>query len=168
MSDRVIGQHVKCFLRNTMVLEGIAEEWSDTRVVLKSIDGKSLMIIHKPADDILMTKVVLEEPVISEETKVVEETVHKEHVRQKLTEVLQPDVDPELQKKNIQELRQMVVEQDRQIIASKTKEHFGSPGAAKTTQYSSPYMPRRTVGRKIVYGERRSAYQPGKLPPWVK
>lgn len=157
------GQHVKCFMRNGMVLEGIVEEWLPGQAVLKSLDGKSLMFVHRPGDDILLTKVVLEEPeVISEEKKVVEETERKEHVRQKLTEVLQPDVEPELQKKNIQELRQMVQEQDRQIIANKTKEHFGSPGAGRTTQYSTPYSPRR------VRGNMRSAYMPGKLPPWVK
>lgn len=158
------GQHVKCFMRNGMSLEGIVEEWLPGQAVLKSLDGKSLMFIHRPGDDILLTKVVLEEPeIIPEETKVVEETERKEHVRQKLTEVLQPDVEPELQKKNIQELRQMVQDQDRQIIANKTKEHFGSPGAGKTTHYSSPYTQHRTPGRKV-----RSAYQPGKLPPWVK
>lgn len=142
----VIGQHVKCFLRNTMVLEGIAEEWSNTSVVLRSMDGKSLMIVHRPSEDIIMTKVVLEEPEeISEEKKVVEETEAKQHIRGKLHEVMQPTGDEELDKLNINQLRQMVVDQDRQIIAQKRREHFGTPGNARTTQYSSPYIPMRSA-----------------------
>jgi sRNA-binding regulator protein Hfq len=146
MSDRVLGQHVKCFLRNTMVLEGIAEEWSDTRVVLKSLDGKSLMIVHRPVEDIVLTKVVLEEPAeISKEAKVVEETEHKQRVKEKLNEVLLPTGDPDLDKSNIKQLRQLVVEQEKKIITEKRREHFGSAYApGKMGKYSIPksaYMP---------------------------
>lgn len=151
MSERIIGQHVKCFLRNNMVLEGIAESWSDTSVVLRSLDGKSLMFVQRPHEDIILTKVVLEEPEeISEEKKVVEETEAKQQIRGKLQEVLQPSGDEELDKLNIKQLRNLVIDQDRKIIAQKRREHFGSaysPG--KMGKYSTP----------------KSAYMPGKLPP---
>ncbi len=164
------GQHVKYFLRNGMVLEGIVEEDTAAQVVLQALDGQSIMILHHPAEDIMMTKVVLTEqsPEIPEEQPQAEPTEMQEQIKGKLQEVHQMPEDPELQKKTIAELRQLVMEQERQIITQKRREHFGTAGNGKLTQYSSPYMPRRTVGRKIVYDQPRSAYQPGKLPPWVK
>jgi hypothetical protein len=152
----LVDSHVKCFLRNSMVLEGIVEEWSDTRAVLKSLDGKSLMIVHRPNEDILMTKVMLEEftEVIPAEDPpqdpaMVVTISNNNPVREKLHEVMQPTGDEELDKLNIKQLRDLVVEQDKKIIRDKTREHFGSPGAPrKVGKYSTP----------------QSAYMPGKLP----
>ena len=153
-----IGQHVKCFLRSGMVLEGIVEESTGAQVVLRSLQDESLMIIHRPGEDIMLTKVMPEgesqEVPVDNNPKdpalVVTMSPNipiKEQVRSKLNEALQTE-DPELQKLSIDELRQLVKEQDRQIIAQKRREHFGSPGNAKMTHYSSPY-------------------QPGKIPSWA-
>lgn len=166
------GKHVKYFLRNGMVLEGIVEKDTATEVVLQSLDAKSLMILHKPTEDIMMTKVVLveetEEPVAEEEPyNEPQPTDHVEfHDRAvaKLREVAEAEGNPELTEKSMAELREMVQDQDRKIIAEKRREHFGTPDAPKMTQYSSPYSPMRTVGRKVVP---RSAYQPGRMPNWV-
>ena len=160
------GKHVKYFLRNGMVLEGIVEKDTAAEVVLKSLDGESLMILHRPTEDIMMTKVVLVETQPEPEEEVQQEQPvdeSRQHLRDKLHEIQQM-TDPELQEKSIAELREMVREQDRQIIAQKRREHFGTPDAPKMTQYSSPYTPMRTVGRKVVP---RSAYQPGKIPSWA-
>lgn len=163
MIDSIVDKHVKCVLRNGMVIEGIVVEWSESRVVLKSLDGESLMIVHKPADDILMTKVVL----VEESSEIVKEipqpTEMQQQIKAKLKEVQQSN-DQELQNKSVDELRQMVLEQERQIIAQKKKEHFGTAGAAKMTRYSSPYMPARlpnTPGAQMP-SEKRSAYLPRK------
>ena len=123
------GHHVKCVMRTTLILEGIVEEWSEARVVLRSIDGESLMIIHRPAEDILLTKVMLVEPIPK---KKVEHnlTEAQEKIKAKLHEV-QVETEPELQEKSIAELRDMVREQERQIIINKRREHFGSVGAPK-------------------------------------
>lgn len=162
------GQHVKLFLRNGMVLEGYIEEVSDAVVVLKSLDGESLMVLHRPSEDIMMTKVVLREMVSEPETENQTRTItapnsSQEQVKEKLQEVLEQE-DEDLQKMSIEELRQLVIEQERLIIANKKREHFGTAGAAKMTQYTSPYTPMRTVGRKIVG---RSPYQPGQIPSWA-
>jgi sRNA-binding regulator protein Hfq len=63
------GSQVKYFLLNGMVLEGIVEKDTASECVLRSLDGKSLMIIHRPSEDILMTKVVLGEEVEVPEEK---------------------------------------------------------------------------------------------------
>jgi hypothetical protein len=131
------GQHVKCFMRSTMVLEGIVEEWSDVQVVLKSLADQSVLIIHRPSEDIAVTKVVLEEPQEkSIEKPKLELPEIKQAVKEKLEEVLNPTDDAELAKMNVQQLRQLVVEQEKKIISDKIKEHFGSPSAPRRSAYA--------------------------------
>lgn len=145
------GQHVKYFLRGGMVLEGIVQELGSAQVVLRSLTDGSLMIIHHPAEDIMLTKIMLP----PEETEAVEvpaspapeQSEIKIQIKNKLQEALQAE-DPELQNMSLEELRQLVREQEVKIIAQKKREHFGSAGNAKMTRYSSPY-------------------QPGKLPSWA-
>lgn len=141
------GKHVKYFLRNGMVLEGIVEKDTAAEVILQSLDGKSLMILHKPTEDIMMTKVMLA-AAPQEVQAPVEPTEAQEKIKDKLHEVQQMSEDPELQKMSIEELRQLVVAQDRQLIENKRREHFGSPDAPKrAVPYSNPlglsaYSPR--------------------------
>ena len=144
LSIVVKGSHVKYFLRSGMVLEGIVEEDTAAQIVLRSLDGQSLMILHRPTEDILMTKVMLQPPSeeISEEPqRPVQPTEMQERIKDKLHEARVPD-DPDLQQKSIAELRELVHLQERQIIAQKRREHFGTAGAAKMTQYTHPFMPR--------------------------
>lgn len=162
------GQRVKYFLRNGMVLEGFVEEDAAAKVVLKSLDGGSLMILHRPTEDIMMTKVILEEVAPEPDTENQNQVItmsdnSQEQVKAKLQEALQQE-NEDLQKMSIEELRQLLVEQQRQLIANKRREHFGTAGAAKMTQYTTPYTPMRTIGRKIVP---RSPYQPGQIPSWA-
>lgn len=129
-------QQVRCYMRSGIVLEGIVIEWS-SEVVLKSLDGENLIIIHRPADDIMLTKIVLTIEKPAENIK----SEKKELIKEKLQE-LQTIDDPELRNKTVAELRDMVVAQDRQMIANKTREHFGNIGTPKTSKYSSPFMPK--------------------------
>ncbi len=152
-----IGQHVKCFMRSTMVLEGTIEEWSNSQVVLKSLDSESIMIIHHPQDDIMITKIVLdknpEEKPLNEAEKIKKKITDKLEIKETLQQVLNPVTDEDLNKANLKRLRELVVEQDRKLIAQKRREHFGEPGAAKmSASYSNPFT-------KI-----KSAYVPGVLP----
>ena|SRR5258706_10131211 len=125
-------QHVKCFMRSGMVLEGIVEEWTEAQVVLKSIDDQSLMIVHRPIDDIILTKIILRAPKIIPQLK--------EGIKNKLQEIQQTE-DPDLNKKNITELQQMVIEHDKQIILNKRKEHFGSQNSGLTHYGSQSLLP---------------------------
>ena len=130
------GDHVKCFLRNSSIIEGIVEEWSSEQVVLKSFDNESLLIIHDPKQDILLTKIMLyveSEKLIPEENPTVPDL--KQKVKEKLNEAQSLAGNTDLLNKTVIELKQLVVEQDKQIIAQKTKEHFGSSGHVKQTPY---------------------------------
>jgi uncharacterized membrane protein YheB (UPF0754 family) len=151
------GQHVKCFMRSTMVLEGIIEEWSSNQVVLKSLDSESIMIIHRPQEDIMITKVVLEkiseEKPLNEAEKVKKKILDKMEIKERLQQVLDPISDEELNKTNLKRLRELVVEQDKKLITQKRQEHFGEPGASKrAASYSNPFL------------NKKSAYVPGVLP----
>jgi hypothetical protein len=137
------GQHIKCLLTNGVLLEGTVIEWGDKQAVLKSLDGQNLMIVHRPATDIIMTKIMLgdkpKEISVPPTTSNREE--HREDYIKKKLEEIQSTIDTDLQKKSVEELRQMVLEEERQILANKKKQHFGTAGSAKLTRYSSPYMP---------------------------
>ncbi len=158
-----VGQHVKCVMRSaSLILEGSVEEWSDSQVVLKSLDDESLMIIHRPKEDIMITKIMAEKNISEEpEEEISKKETSKERldaqpkelIKEKLAEVLEPTGDEDLDKLNIEQLRKLVNEQEKQMIVQKKKEHFGTPGAPKRSiQYSNPL------------GNIKSAYVPGKLP----
>jgi hypothetical protein len=131
------GQHVKCFMRNSMILEGIIEDWALAEVILKSLDGKNIIIVHRPTEDILLTKIILQEDTVNALSTKISET--KQEIREKLQEVLQPTGDVENDKLNLKQLRRLVKEQEKQMIANKKKEHFGTPNNAKrAVDYSNP------------------------------
>lgn len=162
------GKYVKIFLRNGMALEGFVEESTGAQVVLRSINDQSLMIIHRPGEDIMLTKVMSEGPPVempeeSPPEPTPDPTEMQVKIKEKLHETLET-TDPELQNLSIEELRQLVHAQEKQIIAQKRKEHFGSPGAAKMTQYSTPFTPRPHPRSNAV---QRSPYQPSRLPSWA-
>jgi sRNA-binding regulator protein Hfq len=142
------GQQVKCYMRSGIVLEGTVVSWGNAEVILKLLD-RNLMIIHRPTDDIMLTKVMIfEEPAESQDDEPKPEKPmpdakgREDRIRKKLQE-MQDSHDLDLQKKSVEELRQMILEEDRKMIAEKTKEHFGSISSPKMTQYSSPYTPKR-------------------------
>jgi hypothetical protein len=122
--NEYIGRHVKCFLRNSTVIEGIVEEWGTT-IQLQSLDGQSLLIIHHPEQDIILTKVLLSEEVVEP----VEELENKtfEPKPQFPLEMSEGDeeLDPlTLQAKSIAELKVEMAKQERKIIADKLKDHY--------------------------------------------
>ena len=151
------GLHVRCFIRSgAMVLEGIVEEWTDAQVVLQSISDQSFMIIHNPSADIVFTKVVLEESLEIPAEKEVREppaiprqqqsTRLQEQIKGKLQEALQPSGDVDLDKLNVKELRDLVMEQEKQLIVQKRRQHFGSGKVMKYSNQSSilaPKLPKR-------------------------
>lgn len=132
---------VKCFLRNTTVLEGKVVEWGDTQVVLKSLDEQSLLIVHRPNEDILLTKVVLVPEKLLEKPKEKKLSELQQKIKEKLYEVQQPFSieNSSINEKNIKELQQMIIEQDKQIIEEKRKEHFGTAGNSKVKKYSQQF-----------------------------
>lgn len=132
------GLHIKCILKNNALIEGIIEAWSDDEVVLKSLDGKSLMIVHAGISDIVFTKVILEEDNELNSENV--ETVISEKIKETL------DIPPEennLRDKSIKELVDLRNEQERRIIKDKLKEH--SATEVRTVKYGTPGFFKKSV-----------------------
>ena len=142
--NEYLGRHVKCFLRNSTVVEGVVKKWGDI-LQLQSLDGKSLLIIHQPTQDIVLTKVLLSEDVVE---PVEESLIPQPPVRGRLSSDDEPlevvraeeeESDPmALQAKSTAELRIEMAKQERKIIAGKLKDH--RPDSLQTP-------------RKVKYGQ---------------
>jgi hypothetical protein len=145
------GQHVKCFFKAGTVVEGIVKSWSKDESELLSLNDNNLMVILHTYEDLMLVKVVLEEPpqeIVAEDPsinprKTPQEWLDaqpKEWIKEKLAEVLTGSDDPDLDKMNMTQLRQLVHEQEKEMIAQKKKEHFGTPSAPKrSVPYSNPW-----------------------------
>lgn len=160
MSDPEIGQHVKCLLTNNTLVEGYVIVWElSSCVKLKSLDSESVLIIHHPARDIMMTKVIIE-PIVEEEIpEKPPEPKPMSELQSEWDETLAGPSDDELRTKRLAELKVLMVEQEKKIIRERVRSHRHESSSAYSphpVKYQSPDM------KKI--GIPRSPYQPGKLP----
>lgn len=129
--------HVKILLRNNTIAEGVVQEWSNI-VKLKSVDDQSYMIILHPEEDIILIKVFLEN---SLEEKI--KTIFKEdseevktELEQKFQQTIDQPSDETARHKSLAELRVLLSQQERQIIANKLRQHH--LGQAKKVEYGYP------------------------------
>src|SRR5579885_2752563 len=135
------GQHVKCLLKNNVVVEGIVEEWFGNYVKLNSIDGKSYSIIHHPDQDIVLTKVVFEEiaensaesePPPAPQTVVVTGPIHLKKTKPKESEQDEMSLEAMTRAERHVEL----AKQEREIVAAKLRDHH--IGGVKRIKYGQP------------------------------
>lgn len=132
-----MGQQVKCIFRNGVISEGIVESWQTHNVQLRSLDGKSILIITNPAEDIMLIKIVLENPSNLEELPDISQAIDQtlENVPSQPTIAINPyDAD---YNKSLAELRKERAEVERRIITEKLKEHRPSIGGGKV-KYEQP------------------------------
>lgn len=128
---------VKILLRNNTIAEGIVQEWGEI-VKLQSFNKQSYMIVLHPKEDIILVKVFSEDA--TEEVDVVLEKQPLENVKNELEQkfqqvVDQPSDDP-TRMESLVELRKLLVQQDRQILANKLKSHH--IGQTRKVEYGSP------------------------------
>jgi hypothetical protein len=144
-----IDQHVKCLLTNNTLVEGYVIVWELQRVVLKSLDGESLLIVHHPERDIMMTKIILnsepeeEFPVFTPESKEITE------LENKWEETLAGPSDDELRTKKLAELKVLMIEQEKKIIRDKVRSHSHESSSAYSphpVKYQSPDLTK--IGRR--------------------
>ena len=132
------GQHVKCVLRTGAMAEGIVEEWFNNVVQLRSLDGESILIIPHPNEDIMLIKIVLDKP--KSEAEVIKEKIIKKQTHSDLEKELQkvyeqPSGD-DLRTKKMVELKVLMAEQEKKIIADKLKDH--RIGDTRKVEYGQP------------------------------
>lgn len=130
------GQHIKCLLRNNIFVEGILEEWFANMVKLKSLDGKSIIVITDPKD-IMMFKVFLEKP-----EKEIEEfseftvPIPPTELEQEFQSVYEQPSDEPTRTKSLAELRVLMAEEERQNIVNKLRSHH--IGETRKVKYGYP------------------------------
>lgn len=131
-----VGQHVKCLLKNNSIAEGIVVEWFTNYVKLKSLDDESIMIIHHPEQDIMLTKIMVGRTPTS-----FAEAMHAREQKKVLEEIAKENqgennpFDPN-HHKSLAELRADLAKQDREIIANKLRSHH--IGDVKKVKYGLP------------------------------
>ena len=127
--------HVKILLRNNSIVEGIVQEWGAT-IKLQSFDDKSYTIIPHPEDDIILIKVFLGDPSEEkEEIEIAPEEV-KTELEQQFQQVVEQPSDNPTRHKSLAELKVLLANQDRQIIADKLRSHHISD--TRKVEYGYP------------------------------
>jgi hypothetical protein len=129
------GQHVKCILRNGTTVEGIVDEWSGNQAQLRSFDGKSILIITRPSDDIMLIKIILEDP--EEKENILPPKYPAAEVWQNSVETTHDVYDVD-HNKSLAELKIDLAAQERHIIAEKLREHRPSIQGAGKVAYEYP------------------------------
>lgn len=122
------GAHVKLLLIGGGYVEGIVEEWGTT-VKLKSIAEESILIIHHPERDIVVTKFFDQKNEDIVEANV-NDDVEEEIIQAKPIYVLEKEFeetydlpsDDDLRIKKLSELRIELNNQERKMIADKLKD----------------------------------------------
>jgi hypothetical protein len=135
-----VGKHVKLLLQNNLMMEGIVQEWSNKKVSLLALDGKSTSIIAHPRYDIRVIKLI-HEASVSEKPKneLINNTENpKSELNKKFEQVKQSSSDSELRLKTLAELKSELIEQEKIMIASRLKEH--TIGEVKTVKYEQPRL----------------------------
>lgn len=132
------GQHVKCLLINSAMAEGVVEEWNSDYVKLRSLADQSIVIIHHPERDIMLTKIVFEKIVEDSEVPSVEELIEvKTELEQEFVQEYEKPSDDDLRTKNLAKLKIMLIEQDKKIVAEKLKDHHIAD-STRTVKYGYP------------------------------
>jgi sRNA-binding regulator protein Hfq len=144
-------QEVKILFRNGTSVEGVVLVW-DKEYILKSRDGKSILIIQNPEQDIMAIKVILNtaEP----KTKNNYEYGVKKNVKPTIetSKVVTEDDDPDslqrfamdLRAAKLAELRIAAAEEERKAISEKLKSH--NIGEVKQTNYGYPSILNKIKG----------------------
>lgn len=127
------GQHVICVLKNSLVIEGVVDNWGVKECVLKSIDGENLLIITSPSE-IVLIKVRLKEPAKPAEiVKDLEKS--KVEIDHKFKETVDEPTS-NMRLKKLSELRILAKQAEKAIIANKLRNH--EPSDVGPVQYGLP------------------------------
>lgn len=116
------GLYAVVFFNDLTQIEGIVESWSDKESIIVAKDNQSKFIIFNTERDIKGVKIRYDMPVPKLEKKF-EETVAQ------FKEVYQAPSQDELRTKNLAQLKSLMNEQEKKIIAERLKDHTPSnPG----------------------------------------
>ena len=150
MSDNLmfpeVGEHVKCLLVNNTLIEGCVMLWGVNSVKLKSLDGDSVFIIHNSDRDIVMTKVIINQPGAPPEPKIPVPLEGATNLEKRWQETYNGPSDDELRTKKLAELKVLMIEQEKKIIKDKMRTHEStSVYSPMPSKYQIPNMAKITT-----------------------
>jgi hypothetical protein len=114
---------VKLLLSGNIIVEGVVKSWNANSVHLISLDGSSTSIITHPNEDIRVIK-VFEDKV--EDVELPKNTTSKATVsslQNKFEETYKQPTSDNLRLKKLVDLKKDLIQQEKEIIANKLKEH---------------------------------------------
>lgn len=119
------GAKVKVFFRNSTQAEGIVEEWDNNEAVLISADGFNRFIIFDIKLDVLGVKIYYEEQEQEEQQNQQQVEVEKgmQEVQNQFEEVRNLPSQDDLRLKKLVDLKRLMIDQEKTIVANKLKEH---------------------------------------------
>jgi hypothetical protein len=119
------GQHVRCILKNNLLLEGIVDSWSETISVIKSKDGLQSNVILNTLQDVMVVKIIHKQP-----------TQLKTELEQQFAETVSAPSNDDLRLKKMAELKSLLAEQEKKIVTEKLRSH--QIGEVKKVNYEYP------------------------------
>lgn len=127
-----IGSHLKCMLKNNIVMEGILQNWATDGVELKSLDDNRLIIIMDPTDIMMITVSLVEEKT----EEILALPLPMSELEEKFQEVYEQPSGDSNRHKSLAQLKIMMAEQERKIVANKIKSHH--IGETRKVKYGYP------------------------------
>lgn len=124
------GQHIKCILTNSSIVEGTVIEYNNDYLKLRSLDDKDLFIINNPKQNIIITKISLNKDAKSELIN------EKKELEKRFKETYNKPSDDNLRANNLAKLKIMLIEQEKKIISEAVKNH--NIGEVSQTKYICP------------------------------
>ena len=130
-------QYVKLIFRNGTVAEGRVEEWSDKISVLVSGNDQCRLLIMNTAEDIMLVKIDMmtktgnDMPTISAQK-------HLEELNEQFEEEYDKPSTDELRLKKLADLRKLMIEEEKKVVAAKLNEHTISN--TNPVGYGNPFI----------------------------
>jgi hypothetical protein len=126
------GQYVKIIFRNATQAEGVVETWTDQQSVLRASDGESLLVINRTAEDVMAYKIVINHTSSNKQTF--------NDLTNEFQETYEQPSASDLRLKKLGQLRGLMVEQEKHIIANKLREHVPSAPLNMGARYGHPFI----------------------------
>jgi hypothetical protein len=127
-----VGQFVKLIFRNGTLMEGIIQQWSKTRSVLKSESSEDILVILQTEQDLLAYKIVAS--YISPK-----ELPHRlNQLEQQFEETRQQPSTDDLRLQSLAQLKVAMIQHEKKMVANQLKHHLPTQTISKV-QYGNPF-----------------------------
>lgn len=126
-------QYIKIILIDNLQVEGLVEEWSENKIILKSADSKTISVINNSRQNVILYSIITDFMTPQERQKKLSEMEVQFQQEQ-----AKPSAD-NFRIMRLADLKKAMAEQQKQIVANQLKEHMPRP--VNYTKYTNPFIP---------------------------